>query len=160
MKIFTILFYLFISTHAFAEKITLLVSLSPAGSFQAESKKLKGDVFFEKGIFYADRISVSIESFKTGIELRDEHFWKHLNSKKHPKATLLGLKAQSGQGSAILEINGIKKKVTISYDSKNDIVIAKFRVKASEFGLPKAEYLGVGVSDDVEVQALLPYKKR
>ncbi len=160
MKSIMILACLFFSISAFAEKITLFVSLTPAGSFQAVSQKPKGNLIKENGVFTADKIAVSIESFKTGIDLRDEHFWKHLNSSKHPKATLTNLKAQGGKGSANLEVNGVKKPVVISYTEKGKEVVAKFQIKASDFSLAKAEYLGVGVSDLVEVEAILPYKAR
>lgn len=150
-----------ISFNVLAEgKITLNVSLTPAGSFQAVSKKPKGNLIKEKGAFTADKITVTIESFKTGIDLRDEHFWKHLQSSKHPKATLSDLKATGGRGTANLEVNGVTKPVALTYVEKGQEVEAKFNVKSSDFSLPKAEYLGVGVSDVVEVQATMPFKAR
>lgn len=149
------------SLNVFAEeKITLFVGLTPAGSFSAVSKKPKGNVIKENNIFTADKISVSIESFKTGIDLRDEHFWKHMQSAKQPKATITELKAQGGRGTANLELNGIKKPIVITYVEKGQEVEAKFKVKASDFSLPKAEYLGVGVDNDVAVEATLPIKVR
>lgn len=149
------------SLSAFAEeKITLFVSLTPAGSFSAVSKKAKGNLIKENGSFSADKISVSIESFKTGIDLRDEHFWKHMQSAKNPKAILTDLKAKDGRGNATLEVNGIKKPVTLTYVEKGQEVEAKFKVKASEFGMAKAEYLGVGVDDNVAVEATMPFKAR
>lgn len=149
------------SLSAFAEeKITLFVGLTPAGSFSAVSKKLKGNLIKEKGAFFADKISVSIESFKTGIDLRDEHFWKHLQSTKQPKAILTELKAQGGKGTANLEVNGIKKPVKMVYVDKDGEVQSKFKVRASDFKLPKAEYLGVGVDDIVTIEVNLPYKAR
>ena len=68
MKFIMMVILLLSSIPSFAEeKITLFVTLSPAGSFQAVSKKAKGNVIKENGVFTADKISVSIESFKTGI---------------------------------------------------------------------------------------------
>lgn len=161
MKLILAFSLLLVSLNSFAEeKVTLFVSLTPAGSFQAVSKKPKGNLIKEKGAFTADKISVSVESFKTGIDLRDEHFWKHLNSSKHPKVTLYNLKAQDGKGSGQLEVNGIKKPVAISYVEKGQEVEAKFKVKASDYSLPKAEYLGVGVNDVVAVEVTLPFKAR
>ena len=149
------------SLNVFAEeKVTLFVGLTPAGSFSAVSKKPKGNLIKEKDVFTADKITVSIESFKTGIDLRDEHFWKHMQFTKHPKATLSDLKAQGGKGTGNLEVNGIKKPVTMTYVEKGQEVEAKFKVKASDFSLPKAEYLGVGVDDVVAVEAILPFKAR
>ena len=161
MKLFVALSFLLLSCLSYAEsKITLYVTLSPAGSFQAVSKKAKGNLFKQGDTFTADKISVSIESFNTGIDLRDEHTWKHLNSAKHPKATLTDLKASGGKATAMLEVNGEKKPINITYKTANDEVIAKFTVKASEFKLPKAEYLGVGVDDAINVEATLPYRTK
>jgi polyisoprenoid-binding protein YceI len=161
MKLILSLSVLILSFNSFAEdKITMFVSLTPAGSFQAVSKKPKGNLIKENGAFSADKISVSIESFKTGIELRDEHLWKHMQSSKFPKATLSELKASGGKGTANLEVNGIKKAVTISFQEKGQEVEAKLKVKASDFKLPKAEYLGVGVDDVVSIEVTLAYKAR
>jgi polyisoprenoid-binding protein YceI len=144
---------------AFAEnKVTLTVSLSPAGSFQAVSKKAKGNLFKKGDSFTADKISVSIESLKTGIDLRDEHTWKHMNSKKHPKAILTDLKAQGGKAQANLQVNGVKKPVKIVYKIKGQEIVANFEVKASEFGMSKVNYLGVGVDDLIKVEAILPFR--
>lgn len=150
--------FIFFQTELRAESnITLNVSLSPAGSFQAVSKKMKGKLIKQNNLITSDKIVVMIESFKTGIDLRDEHFWKHLQSTKYPKATLTDLKAQKGVGTANLEVNDVKKQITITYVEKDNEVHAEFNVKASDFSLQKAEYLGVGVSDEVRVNAILSY---
>lgn len=147
-----------IASFAADNKITLFVSLSPAGSFNAVSNKAKGNVIKTGDSFTADKISVSIESFKTGIDLRDEHTWKHMNSTTHPKAVLSDVKGSGGKATGTLEVNGVKKPITISYAIAGQNVNAKFTVKASEFGMKKAEYLGVGVVDTINVEAVLPYK--
>ena len=161
MKFIMMVILLLSSIPSFAEeKITLFVTLSPAGSFQAVSKKAKGNVIKENGVFTADKISVSIESFKTGIDLRDEHFWKHMQSSTNPKATLSTLKASGGKGTAQLEVNGKKNPVTIVYVEKGPEILAKLIVKASDFSLPKAEYLGVGVDNLVAIEVALQFKAR
>lgn len=146
------------SLNAFANKVTLNVTLSPAGSFQAVSTKPKGAILKQGNTFTADKITVSIESFRTGIDLRDEHTWKHLNSAKYPRAILSDVKGQDGKATGTLEVNGIKKPVSIVYRTEGENILGYFSVKASEFGLSKAEYLGVGVNDLIQVEALLPYK--
>lgn len=151
---------LVVSFSSFANKITLNVTLSPAGSFQAVSNKAKGNVIKEGDSFTADKISVNIETFKTGIVLRDEHTWRHLNSSKYPKAVLSKVSGKDGKATAILDVNGVKKPVSIAYKVAGQDINANFSVKASEFGLSKAEYLGVGVNDLINVEAVLPYKTR
>lgn len=159
MKAIMLVVSFLLSFCVFAEsKITLFVTLSPAGSFQAVSKKPKGNLFKNGEEFTADKISISIESFKTGIELRDEHTWKHLNSSKHPKAILTALKAKAGKAEAVLEVNGVKKPITISYKEQGQEILAKFSVKNSDFKLEKASYLGVGVDDLIQVEAIIPFR--
>jgi hypothetical protein len=162
MKLILVFLLLLASISAMAEEsVSLFISLTPAGSFTAVSKKVKGNLIKEGGVFKADKITVSIESLKTGIDLRDEHTWKHMNSTKHPKATLSNLKAQGGKGTFDLEVNGVTVKgVTVSYTEKGNEVLATFKVSAKSFKLPEAKYLGVGVEDTVKVDATLPFKVR
>ncbi len=161
MKLIVALCILISSFSVFAKsKISIFVSLSPAGSFSAVSEKAKGNLFKQGDAFTADKISATIESFKTGIDLRDEHFWKHLNSTKHDKAVLTNLKATGGKATADLEVNGVKKPINITYKVAGEEIVATFAVKASQFGLAKAEYLGVGVEDNVKVEATLPYRTK
>ena len=63
-------------------------------------------------------------------------------------------------GTASLEVNGIKKPVSIAYVEKGSEILAKFKINASDFSLPKAEYLGVGVDNTVVVEATLSFKAR
>lgn len=159
MKKMLLLSTLLFSLNTLAEnQVTINVSLSPTGSFQAISKKIKGKLEKTADGFKADTISVSIESFKTGIDLRDEHFWKHLNSTKTPKATLKNLLAKDGKATADLEVNGVTKPVSITYKTEGSDVKAKFTTDASLFSLPKASYLGVGVENKVEVEVAMEYK--
>lgn len=158
MKKLITLSLLVMSTMVMAEnKIVLEVGLFPAGSFQATSLKPKGALKKNGNTFSADKIIVSVESFKTGIDLRDEHFWKHLKSSTQPKITLANLKAQGGKGIASLEVNGVKKPIQINYKEIGKEVHASFVVKNSDFKLPKVDYLGVGVSNDVKINVVLEY---
>ncbi len=158
MKKLVTLSLLVFSTLAMAEnKIVLEVGLFPAGSFQATSLKPKGALKKNGNSFSADKIIVSVESFKTGIDLRDEHFWKHLKSSTQPKITLSDLKAQGGKGVATLEVNGVKKLINITYKEVGKEVHANFVAKNSDFKLPKVDYLGVGVSNDVNINVVLEY---
>lgn len=157
-KTISISLLLLSSTLMAENKIIVNVDLAPAGSFQATSLKPKGDLKKNGDSFTADKIIVSVESFKTGIDLRDEHFWKHLKSSTHPKVILSNLKAKGGQATADLEVNGVKKPVQIMYKVDGEQVTANFSTKASHFALPKAEYLGVGVSDEVKIDVTLDYK--
>ena len=67
------------TSFAFAKgNVVVDIELSPAGSFQAKSKKVKGKVVKEGGKLVASKLKVSVKSLKTGIEMRDEHLKKRL----------------------------------------------------------------------------------
>lgn len=159
MKILATVFLLVSCTHLWAQNsVNILVSLSPAGSFNAVTDKVKGRLEKNQTGFSSKRIELNIRSLKTGIELRDQHFWEHLNYKTNSKATLSELKAQANTGSAMLEVNGVKIPVTISYQDKGGHVDANFKVKASDFKLSPKSYLGVGVNDEVTINVKMDYK--
>ena len=156
---FISLFFVCFSLNLFAQtNMSVNVNLSPSGSFQATTTKIKGNLKQNGALIEGDKISVLIETLKTGIDLRDEHFAKHLHADKYPKATLTQLKAQGGKGTANLEVNGVVKPITINYVLKDGAIKANFNVKASDFNLSKAQYLGVGVEDLVTVVVDMPVK--
>jgi polyisoprenoid-binding protein YceI len=158
MKFIVVLAVALMSFIALAEtQVTLYITLTPAGSFNAVNKKVKGNLIKKDGAFTTDKLSLNIENFKTGIDLRDEHLWKHLQASKQPKATLTDLKATAGKGTANLEVAGVKKPINLVYAEKGTEVVAKFQVKASDFALPAAQYLGVGVDDLIKVEAIIPF---
>lgn len=157
----TLLLIIFFASSAFAgSKVKVDVGLTPAGSFTAESSKFKGKLIKEKAEFSAKKIEVLIKTLKTGIDLRDEHLWDYLNYKTTPKATLTNLKASNGKGSADLEVNGVKRTVTISYIEQGQEVLARLTVKASDFKLAPKSYLGVGVEDEVIISAQIEFKQK
>lgn len=138
-------------------KVMLSVLLTPAGSFTAASDKLSGSVMKNGNEFTADRLAITIESFKTGIDLRDKHFWKHLNSTQYTQAILSNLKGKNGKATADLEVNGVKKSVMMTYQDTGGQVKALMNLKASDFNLPPAKYLGVGVKDEVKGEIVVKY---
>lgn len=139
-----------------AHEIIVKVSLSPAGSFEAKSIKLKGDVKKVNKRFTAEQLWIKVEEFKTGIDLRDEHFLKHLNYEKFPKITFLDVKAEDGKGTGTLNVNEVKKAVKFTYKMLSDKKLeATFKVKPSEYKLKEAKYMEIGVDDEVEIVATL-----
>ena len=140
-------------------KLIVNVELNPAGSFQATSENLRGELIKKNGVFTAKNISVNIESLKTGIDLRDEHFWKHMNSLKYNQAVISDLKGENGKATAQLEVAGVKKMIQISYQEEGNNIVGKFTVSAHDFKLPQAEYLGIGVEDKVVSEVTMPFKQ-
>lgn len=147
---------LFVMGSVEAHQLTVKMALFPASSFEAKSAKLKGDVKKEGNKYTAENLWVKVEELKTDITLRDEHFHKHLQFEKHPKITLTKVVAEGGNGTGTLTVNGIPKPVTFTYKEVSPKKLeALMKVKASDFKLGEAKYMGVGVEDQVEITAVI-----
>lgn len=141
-------------THAHTLK--LKISLSPAGSFEAENGKLRGTVKVEGEKYSAAELWLKVDDFKTGIDLRDEHLKKHLGLEKTPKITMKNISAENGTGTGTLSVNGVEKSVQFTYKKETEKKLrAEFKVKNSDFKLPSANYMGVGVEDEVHVETVI-----
>lgn len=141
---------------SFAHSLKLKVALSPAGSFEAENVKLRGTVKVEGEKYSAAELWLKVDDFKTGIDLRDEHFKKHLGLEKTPKITMKNIVAENGQGSGLLSVNGVEKTVAFTYKKESDKKLrAEFKLKNSDFKLPAANYMGVGVEDEVNLETVI-----
>ena len=156
IKFLMTVFLLISSQLVFAHSLKLKVALSPAGSFEAENAKLRGNIKVEGEKYSAEELWLKVDDFKTGIDLRDEHFKKHLGLEKSPKITLKKIVAENAQGTGLLSVNGVEKNIHFSLKKISDKKIqANFTVKNSDFKLPSANYMGVGVEDDVVVEAVI-----
>lgn len=154
-------FFIAGSSSALAEgSVKIKVKLSPAGSFTAISDKVKGDLIKSGNQISSDKLSVSIETLKTGMSLRDEHLAKHLNASTYPKIFLTQLKGADGKAKATFEINGVKKEVDILFVEKADAIEAQFNLNTADFKLPKVKYLGVGVSEAIQGEARVIFQKK
>lgn len=113
-------------------------------------------------------LSVPMEKFVTGIDLRDEHMKeKYFEVKKYPESTLkitsFDLDA-SGQAKekpfkGVLKLHGIEKEVSgtasLSNDGTKQNIEASFPITLSDFKIDVPTYAGVKVADTVQVQAKL-----
>lgn len=151
--------YLFVFTllchAAFAvdQVVKIQLNFTPAGTFELVSKKLRGYVIRKDNKITSEKLQVRIKTFSSGIDLRDQHFWKHMNFKEHPKAVLTELKGEAGKATGMLEVNGIKKPVIISYTETKTEFEAKMKIKASDYSLPQKSFLGITVEDEVLIEA-------
>lgn len=138
--------------------IQLHLKLSPTGSFTAESQQLTLKGVARKGSGAAiQEIVLPLDSLATGISLRDEHMKKrYFETQKHPIAVLKNIVADEGAFKAKLLIRGVEKEVEGEYEAKGAGVSAKFKTSLSDFKIPEAKYMGVGVEDEVEVEVVLP----
>lgn len=164
--IYTLILSLLIPFYSWGQNFVSVraVMVPNTGSFTAKSEKLKGRLLkHSDNSFTADRLSVFVGSFQTENNLRDKHFAEYVGGGKklpHRRIDLLDLTAKDGKGKANLKVNGVTKPVDINFEEKDDFVEASFEVKASDFNLPKANYLGIGLEDLVKVNVQYKYEKK
>ncbi|MCP4912914.1 MAG: YceI family protein [Oligoflexia bacterium] len=160
MKSLIIILSLLFSLSTLAKKsVNVVVGLSPAGSFEINSSKVKGKAVYKGGQYTAKKVKVSVKSLKTGMDLRDKHLKDKLEMKKHPYIVIDKAVAKGGKGSAIVNIKGMKKKVPFSYKINGKYFVAKFPLKLSDYKFKGINYMGVGVKDKVVITASLPIVK-
>ena len=140
-------------------QIKINVSLTPAGSFVAESSevKVRGETAKKGEEFTARDIVLDPNTLKTGIGLRDKHLReKYLESGKYPEAVLTKAKGKDGKFDGELQVHGVTKPIQGTYEVKDQSFVAKFKTKISDYKMGPASHLGVGAKDEVEVEITLP----
>lgn len=141
---------------AFAKgNVVVDIELSPAGSFQAKSNKVKGKVVTDGDKLVAIKLKVSVKSLKTGIDMRDEHLHKRISGKK---IEIVKAEGKNGKGSGIIKINKIEKPFKFKYEKKGSDIEATFQLSLKEFEIKDINYMSVGVEDKVTIKATVPLK--
>lgn len=146
---------------AHASDVSISVSLNPAGSFVAKSDaiKVEGHATKSGDNVSAKNITLDLNTLKTGISLRDNHMRdKYFEAAKHPKAVLTEANGRDGKFQGELVIRGVKKQIAGTYEMKGSKFHGKFPAKLSDFAIAPANYMGVGVEDEVEVEVVLDEK--
>ena len=157
-KLFLTLFIAALSLSTFAGKGVVVNVDVPGMSFQAKSSKVKGKVMKADGAFKAEKLSVKVKSLKTEMDLRDEHLREKLKYKEYSNIVVTNGQAKDGKGTATIEIKGVKKPVSFTYKENGKLFVAKFNLSLKEFGITGISYMGLGVKDQVTVEASVPIK--
>ncbi|APR81597.1 Hypothetical protein A7982_06946 [Minicystis rosea] len=107
-------------------------------------------------------VAVPLAKLDTGIDLRNKHMQKYLETDKTPEAELIVTKSAigypnvgSGEATGQLKLHGQTKPVKFRYEAKKSgngyAVTGGFRINIKEFGIEPPSYLGVTVKPDVDV---------
>lgn len=159
MKLFAALIVTMgISTAAMAQSVVVDVVLNPMGDFKAKSSAVKGEAVVKGDEVSAENIVVDLKTLKTGVELRDKHTQKHLETEKFPEAILVSAKGKGGKGTGKIKIRGVEKDVAGVYKVDGKVLKAKFKLKLSDFGIEDINYMGVGVEDEITLNVIVPVK--
>jgi polyisoprenoid-binding protein YceI len=152
----SVITFLFGIKPAIASEVKVDVTLNPAGSFVAQTTKVKGFAYKTAKGIAAKNIEVDLKSITTGVGLRDKHLKKRLDVAKFPTAKLSVAQGKDGKGQAIVEIKGMKKKVSGTYKIEGSNLNAEFKMHLPDLDIKDINYMGVGVDDDVTVHVLIP----
>lgn len=155
MKHTTFLIAFLFSINLFAQ-VTVDVVLNPMGNFKAKTESITGNAVVNGTDVSAQNIKVDLRTLKTGLELRDKHTQKYLNTAKNPEAILSIAKGKNGKGIGRIKINGIEKQIKGTYKVVGQKLEADFNLNISEFDIKDVNYMGVGVEDEVKVHVVVP----
>jgi polyisoprenoid-binding protein YceI len=111
-------------------------------------------------------VTVTLESFDTGITLRDKHMReKYLEVQKYPQAKLrversaLTFPDPDGDASTDvrgqLDLHGQAHPITFHYTAKRGVdyaVSGTMRINMKDYGIEVPSYLGVTVKPDVDIE--------
>ena len=71
-----------------------------------------------------------------GVELRDDHMKKkYFEQDKFPSAKIVRAEGSQGRFTGTLEVHGVAKPISGTYELSNGLVKAKFHTKMSEFAI-------------------------
>ena len=141
-----------------AKGLKIKVNLSPAGSFDIETKKVKGKAVRKGGGFVASKIYVKTKDLKSGLDLRDNHLHDKLEKEKYSKIEILDGKAKGGKGVAVIKVKNVKKKIGFTYKESGGNLVISFPLSLKDFNFSGINYAGVGVKDKVMISAEVPIK--
>jgi polyisoprenoid-binding protein YceI len=149
---------LLFSSFTWAASAVVDVNLSPAGSFKAKTAEVVGFAIQKAGEVTAQNIVVKLKGLKTGVDLRDKHTLKHLETEKFPEAVLLSAKGKDGKGTGKIRIRGIEKDISGTYKISGTELQADFKLKLPDFNINNIKYMGVGVDEEVVLHIAVPVK--
>jgi len=149
---------LLFSSLTWAASASVDISLSPAGSFKGKTNDVKGFAVKKGDEVSAQNITVNLKALKTGIELRDKHTQKHLETEKYPTAVLLSAKGKGGKGVGKIRIRGVEKDISGTYKLNGNELQAEFKLNLADFKITNVKYMGAGVEDEVVLQVAIPVK--
>ena len=147
-----------ISTAAMAQSVVVDVVLNPMGDFKGKTSDVKGEAIVKGDEVSAQNIVVNLKNLKTGVEVRDKHTQKYLETSKYPEAVLISATGKGGKGTGKIKIRGVEKDIAGSYKVEGKVLKATFKLKLSDFGINDINYMGVGVEDEITLNVAVPVK--
>lgn len=159
MKLFaTMILALGISLNVQAQSVTVDVVLNPMGDFKGKTSDVKGFATVKGDEVSAENIVVNLKSLKTGVELRDKHTQKYLETSKYPEAVLISATGKGGKGTGKIKIRGKEQDISGTYKIVGKKLNAEFKLNLPDFDIKDINYMGVGVEDEITLHVSVPVK--
>ncbi len=159
MKFLSVIFgFVLVAQVAMASEAVVSIVLNPMGSFKGKTSEVKGFAVKKGDEVSAENIIVNLKSLKTGVDLRDKHTQKYLQTDKFPEAILVSATGKNNVGKGKIKIKGIEKEITGTYKIIGNSLQAEFPLKLEDFQIKDINYMGVGVEDDVALTVTIPIK--
>lgn len=155
---FVAIFLMSFLSIANASSMNAKVELTPMGSFEVKTKRIRGAVIKKGDTLQAANIEIPVRSLSSDNETRDNHLKEKLNMVKFPNIVLKKAVGKGGKGQAIIEMAGASQKVPFQYQEKGKEVEVKFQISLKTYGISGINYMGVGVQDIVKIDAVLSLK--
>jgi polyisoprenoid-binding protein YceI len=138
--------------------VKVKVNLYPMGSFEMVSDRIIGSGEKKGNVYTAKEVKVLTNNLKTGMSLRDKHTHEKLQTDKFPYITVSDIKASGGTGTAKITIRDVTKDIKFTFkDAGAGKATADFKLSLKDFKFAGINYQGVGVEDEVQVIATVPY---
>jgi polyisoprenoid-binding protein YceI len=146
------------SSLALAQNVSVDVVLNPMGDFKAKTSDVKGFATVKGDEVSASNVTVNLKSLKTGVEVRDKHTQKYLQTDKFPEAILVSATGKGGKGKGKIKIKGIEKDIAGTYKIDGKTLNAEFPLTLTDFDIKDINYMGVGVEDQIKLKVSIPVK--
>ncbi len=153
--------------------VRVVCPMTVGGSFEAKTSSLSGTLTLTapKPASFSGALAVDLRSLDSGIGLRNEHLRDNYlevgKGNGYEQAVLSDIRLD-GDAAAIqgrtgfsgrLQLHGtardVKGQAEVHRQGDSVRVDASFPVTISDYGIPKPQYLGVGVRNEVQVKVSL-----
>jgi hypothetical protein len=76
---------------------------------------------------------------------------KYFESEKFPEAVLVEAQGKEGLFKGLLRVHGVESPIRGAYRIREGQLETRFKCRLSDFKIKEANYMGIGVEDEVKV---------
>lgn len=137
-------------------------------SVEGNFETIKGDIAFDENDLATSKfnLDVDVTSIATGNWLKNRHAKseKWFNAEKYPNIHLTSTKFTKSTNryivDGVLEMHGVKKKVSFPFTFTNNIFKSNFTVNRMDYGVGTMEGMSKKVSNEIKLEVSIPVRKK